>query len=334
MTKNIFKVLIERMDEREKISKYVQDFGSAASIGLLDPHCKIFQIPEIKGVIGYRSKFGSIVILGDPVCAKEDIPQLTQAFYDHFKKQKKNIIYAMASESFKEWAITNGCNARIAIGSEIILDPRIDILNGSAARLLRKKLNHSEGEGVTVNEYLSQNKELENEMEQVAKNWVKARSGIQVFLSHIDLFTNEWGKRWFYAMHRDQVVGVVLLNKIDAHNGWVLNLLMTTPEAPNGTSELLVMSVLETLKQEGYTYLTTGTVPGAELTEIEGLGSFSTWIGRNIYKLSKYFFNLSGRTLYWDKFQPQTKKSYLLFTSPKVTLSNTLAILNAFNVIP
>ena len=54
---------------------------------------------------------------------------------------------------------------------------------------------------------------------------------------------------------QDTIVGTVILNQYKGHKGWFLTNLMEIPGAPHGTSELLVVSALETLANEGCTFV-------------------------------------------------------------------------------
>lgn len=309
------------MEKNQKIAKYIQDFGRGSSIGLLDPFCKIFQTQGIEGAIGYREKFGCIVIFGDPVCRKEDTPMLVQAFQEHF--HNKSIVYVLVSNEFKNLA----GKAYISVGNEIILNPQAEILHGHEARHLRNKLNHATENGISVHEYQDEN--VKEEMQEVAQKWLKERRGLQIYYTHVDLFSNPYGKRWFYAKRNGKIVGLLVINRI--HQGWVINQSMTTEDAGIGTSELLIIELLRVLKREGCSYVVASVVPTLFLNEMEGFSPLSTWVAKGFYKIAKYLFKLHKREEYWGKFKPQKAPSYFLFSSPKITPCKILAIMHAFN---
>ena len=129
------------------------------------------------------------------------------------------------------------------------------------------------------------------------------------------------------------MVGIVVLNVLESHNGWLLNHLMIAPEAPGGTPELLVISALDALKQEGCTFATFGAVPNTKLGEISGLGSVASWTARLIYQAAYHLFHLKGHKMFWGKFQPQTKPSYLLFSRPQIGYQEIKALMQSLNVV-
>src|SRR4029079_10605435 len=113
-----------------------------------------------------------------------------------------------------------------------------------------------------------------------------------------------------YARHGQDIVGVLLLSELEARQGWLLQFLMTLPDAPNGTSEQLVVSALQTLQAENCHFLSFGVAQIEELGEIIGLNIFSAWLGRLAFKAAKRIFHLDRRRRYWRKFQPHKERSY------------------------
>lgn len=320
--------------ERRHVVEYVRRWGGAASDAVLDPHSKIFIVPKVTGLIGYRMEKHCAVVFGDPICAENDIPHLVNGFHQHCKDQDKSVIYITASEQFARWAIKNTCKVCLEFGKELIIDPHCDPREntGVNASLVRRKVRHALREGVCVHEYRSPNKELEQAIEQVGKEWLKARQGMQVYISHVRLFEDRLGKRWFYAKHGQDVVGVLLLNELKARQGWLLNHLMITPSSPNGTSELLVTTALSTLAQEGCHYVTFGPVPEEKLGEIQGVGKISAWFMSKGYKTAIKAFHLEGRKKFWEKFHPQSERSFLLFSQSRINFSEVVGLMRALNL--
>ena len=56
-----------------------------------------------------------------------------------------------------------------------------------------------------------------------------------------------------------KIVALLMLNRLTMHNGWVLNRLLLSPDTPYGTSELLILSVLDTLREEGCSFFSIGS---------------------------------------------------------------------------
>lgn len=320
------------IDQSLTVLENIRQWGGLNSDAILDPHCEIFTHPDVEGLIGHRVAGQCAVVFGDPVCSPADREKLVEAFHSQCKAQNKKIVYVMASEEFARWSLNRTCGASIEFGEELLLDPREDNLKGAKASLLRRKIKRAIKENVIAREYLDSDLTLEAALEKVNNSWVKNRRGPQVYISHIHLFTNRLGKRWFYAEQDGKVIGVVMLSQLKARGGWLLNRLMVTPDAPHGTSELLVSSAVETLKRENCSFLTVGTVPKGDLGEIVGFGKFSTWFKRKMFSIAKRLLHLEGRKKYWEKFQMESKPSYILLSEPHIGWGEIKGLMNAMNV--
>lgn len=320
-----------QLPNRYQLVEWVRQWGGSTSDALLAPEIILFTLPSIDGFIAYRLRNDCAAVYGDPTCAAVDIPVLTNAFHQHMDKRNVSIIYLIASQSFTHWAMKNVCNAMLEFGEELTLNPLFDPskISGENGRLVRKKIKHATREGVTVHEYLQGDAELEQSIEEVGKQWLNSRRGHQFHICNLSLLNDRVGKRWFYAMCDNKMVGIVILNQFKAKGGWFLNNLMIIPTASHGTSELLVITAIKTLADEGCEFVTLGTVTNKVPGEIIGLNKFSAGIVRLAFKLAIKLGNLEGLNIFWSKFNPDRVPSYILFSGKSIGLKELLAIKNA-----
>jgi len=318
---------------RESRVKIVRRWGGLASDAVLDPNSEIFEIPNLDGILGYRIEHGCAVVYGNPVCAPAMASKLVEAFDHYTKKLGLKVLYVGATGWFAEAVIQSGQGVSIEFGYEITLNPQRDPRShtGSHGSLVRRKVRHAEKEGVCVEEYTEADSALEVALEEVGNSWLQMRKGPQVHISHVHLFDDRPGKRWFYAKKEDQIVGVVVLNQLEARQGWLLNHLMFTPQAPNGTPEILVVTALAKIAEEGCHFVSFGNASKASL-EIMGLGKFSSWAITHIFKLATHIFHLEGHIKFWDKFHPQYEPSYILFRERNIGIRQILSLMKALNL--
>jgi lysylphosphatidylglycerol synthetase-like protein (DUF2156 family) len=300
---------------------------------LLDPDCENFATPSIEGVIGYRTNSRCAVAFGDPVCAQENVPELAHAFHTHCKGHGKSVIYVAASSKFTDWAMQHICQAAIEFGKEFNIDPQDDPAAGAKGRMLRKKVHHASHEGTNVYEYKGYDADLEKKIEDLGVKWLKRKAdhGRQLFLSHIDFFHDRSGRRWLYALQNDRVVGVLVLSELQAFQGWLVYHLIILPDSPHGTSELLLLSACEIVRNEGCRFVTFGAIPSKVLGEIRGLGNASTLLARMAYRIARPMISQDGRRKYFMKFLPTQEPSFLLLEKQKLSLHEILAVIKAFN---
>ena len=320
-------------NERAHIVNCVRRWGGATSDAVLDPAIEYYQASGISGFIGYRRAFNCAVVFGDPVCAAEDKLLLAEAFHQHAKSLNWSIVYVGASHVFAERAIGSLCGALVEFGEELVFDPSCDPRKrtGTNGSLVRRKVKRAIREGVSVHEYLENDLALERAIEEIGVIWLSARKGLQIHISNVHLFSDRQGKRWFYAKQGEKIIGSISLNRLQAHDGWLINHLMAIPDAPHGTSEHLLTSVLEILDREGCRYASVGMISAKQLGQIVGLGRFSTVFARFAFAFARRIFDLDGLNTFWKKFHPNTQPSLLLFSSSKVGIREMLGISRAMN---
>jgi lysylphosphatidylglycerol synthetase-like protein (DUF2156 family) len=292
-----------------------------------------YSIPEIEGFIGYKIESSVAVVLGDPVCSPDDKHILAKAFDEECRKKSIKAIYTMTSNDFKNWAINHLSAIAIEFGNVLILNPELNPVQnkGSKAVLLRKKVKHALKEGVEVSEYTGNDAHIESRIIEIANNWVKKRHGFQIHLGQISIFKDRNGKRWFYARQAGNIVGFLVINELQAKNGWLLNNVMIVQDAAHGLSELLIISTLETLQKEGCRYISIGPIPSKQL-KINGLGEIKAAFLQILFKGAGLIFRLGGHATFWEKFQGSPEGSYLVFPHGNLGFTTVRALLKAFNV--
>lgn len=313
----------------EELASVVKRLGSPVSTILLHAPlpCDIFRIPEVDGVIGYHLVKHCAIVMGDPICLPEDVPQLSQAFYHYCQERNWRIVYALVSSSFAHWAINNGYHTLIQAAEELILNPT----TFEKRQKLRWKVNQSLQHGVVVKEYTDHDPVLENQMNATIKAWLKAKHGPQVHLGSLDTFVTGTNRRIFYAIHNNQMVGLLKIIPIDRFQGWTMNSFLAIPEAPIGTSEHLMSFVCDTLANEQCQFLCLGAISGTQLGEIVGMNFFSKFLARLIFDISRSIFKLDAKRNYLNKYHPKLSLDYFIF-SGKLSFNELLAIKQILNV--
>ncbi|MBY0529587.1 MAG: DUF2156 domain-containing protein [Rhabdochlamydiaceae bacterium] len=314
--------------DRLEFVELVRRFAGATSDAILDPSMQIFTFPGIEGFVSYRLEAQVVIVFGEPTCAEKDKPLLTRAFHKAMQSQSKNVIYITASLAFSQWAIENVCSTMIEMGEELFFDPfrNPEKETGPQGSLVRRKVKRALRELVTVSEYQGDDLQIEKEIELVGSIWLKQRRGTQFHISNVYLFQDRLGKRWFYAKKDDRIVGVVTINQLHSQEGWLLNHLMTTPDAPVGTSELLIVSVFDFLRKEGCHLVTVGSAPAKTLGTITGLSKPSSWMVRSLFQFGRKLGRLDGLNMFWSKFQPQRKPTFILFGRRLIGVRELIAL--------
>lgn len=331
-------ILLEQVTERQRHIELVRKWGEVNTEGLLAESCLKFSIPEVEGFIGYRIESANAVVCGEPVCAPENKLTLAKAFQEFCNAQHHGVIYTIVSQDFAEKASFELAAVTIEFGVKYILDPHINSIKnkGSKAALLRKKVRHALKDGITIHEYHQDEDSyalyIEKHIENVALSWQQKRQGAKADLSNVNIFNNRLGKRWFYAKRGERIIGFLMLSQLETKNGWLLNNIMATQNAPNGLAELLIISTLQVLEREGCHYVLAGPDPSKALGEIRGISNAWAMMTRRLFKCAQYIFHLHGYYTFWDKFLHQTESSYLVFPQKNFRYSSIKALIRSYNV--
>jgi lysylphosphatidylglycerol synthetase-like protein (DUF2156 family) len=311
----------------------VRRFGGPVSNALFDDAVEVYRTAGVDGAIAYRRGLGCAVAIGDPVCAEAEMPRLAEAFRAECRGRDWSVVYTVASERFATWATQQGY-ASMEFGRELIVDPRTDVLAGHSVQTLRGKVHRAGHAGVVAAEYTAApgDEALERAMEGAVQRWLRARHGPQIYLAPFSLFAGRRCKRWFYARRGADVVAVLQLVRLDAYDGYLLSQLVSVPEAPPGTTELLGAFGLRKLGAEGCGHATWGPAPLPELGAVSGLSALSERLARAVFRAAGHAFHLEARNDYRRKFPiARTTGAYLLFDPPEVGLRAAIAVLRAYH---
>lgn len=317
-------IVISEVTEKELFIRY----GSAASEAMFDYPCNFFRLPDCTGVIAYRNEFNCAVIIGDPICPREETEKLTKAFHQFCEDSNLKIIYIIVSKEFAKLAESLGCPISMEVCEEFVFDPEANPCLQS--NRLRHRVEKAQKHGLTIHEYIPFDAEIENALKKIALEWQQAIKGPNVYLGHLNFFEDYFGKRWFYTMDGEKITSMMMLSKIESAEGWLLKFLITSPEAFHDTSEFLMTSVLEVLRKENCHFLTKGMMPVNFLGQVKGFNRFSTWIVKNVYKMISWFYKFKKRKDYWLRYNPQAAPSYLILSSSHMGLNEIKALLKVF----
>jgi phosphatidylglycerol lysyltransferase len=189
----------------------------------------------------------------------------------------------------------------LLIGEQPEWDPRgwTEALRGSSS--LREQLRRARAKGVTVrtathDELISSTAPLRRSLEALVAAWLARHEMAPMgFLVQVDPLTLLEEHRVHLAEQEGRLVGFVTAAPIFARPGWLLQNLIRAPEAPNGTTELLVDHAMRAAESDvegdGTRMVTLGLAPlagqvvpalrlarsaGSVLFDFEGLHAFKT----------------------------------------------------------
>jgi pimeloyl-ACP methyl ester carboxylesterase len=284
------------------------------------PGIRGWTCPETGGAVAYN-EFGKVwLIPGDPLATAENLAKVTEGFLRKARAEGRVVGFMPATEQFARCSSGVGLRA-VKVGSAPYFDLATWAPRGDRAKKARAGVNQARRAGVRVSEVRDVDEKLVRETACLCKSWLTTRrSAIRfAWLFSVDLFQHTERKKYFTARDpKGRLVGFLAASPIPARDGWYLEDVLRAKDAPNGTSDLLVVAVLELLKRDGAKLATLGTAPMA----MEGHADPEVHISVALSKLTRViatcfslFYNFGGIRRFKTKFAPSWWESeYILFS--------------------
>ena len=280
--------------------------------------------PEIEGAVAYN-EFGKVwLVPGDPLTSVEKLEQVSDCFLQKAREEGRVVGFMPATEQFAKQSSGLGLRA-IRIGSAPYFDLATWAPRGDRGKKARAGVNQARRAGVSVSEVIEIDGKLIRETACLCKSWLTTRRSAIRFewLFTVDPFQHKEKKRYFTARDANgKLVGFLAASPIPARNGWYLEDVLRSKYAPNGTTDLLVVEVLDALKRSGATLATLGTA----LMATEGVAdpdiqvspvlSRAAWFVATCFS---FFYNFDGVRRFKAKFAPSWWESEYVPISQNVT---------------
>ncbi|WP_431065227.1 phosphatidylglycerol lysyltransferase domain-containing protein [Methylotuvimicrobium sp.] len=311
----------------------VRQYGGPVSHAALDPLRSTFRTPGIDGLISFLLVRRCAVVFGDPICATEDKPRLTGAFASYCAGKGWSILFVAVTADLQVYARDRGY-ASMEFASLLMTDPQNDPEAGPQGRHLRQHLNHTRRTGVTVREHQGEiDAQMEAQTQAACDAWLDDRRGPQMYLGRPRLFDDKVGRRWFLGEQAGKVVGFLSMLWVGGlESQYLINIGFSAPNAPLHTNELMIVTALQALREEGVDSVCLGVGPLEALGRIEGCGAIVEFLSRRLYRLAAKLMHQHGKTVFWEKFGITKREPlYLIFQSSRLRPTELYALLRAFN---
>jgi len=285
---------------------------------------RLWTSPETDGAVAYN-EFGRVwLVPGDPLASAENLASVSESFLRRAGAEGRVVGFMPATEQFAKHSDELGLRA-IKIGSAPYFDLTTWAPRGDRAKKARAGVNQARRAGVHVTEVIEVDEKLRRETACLCKSWLTTRRSPIRFewLFTVDLFQHQEQKKYFTARDATgRLVGFLAASPIPARNGWYLEDVLRSRNAPNGTTDLLVVEVLNALKRSGATLATLGTTLMANEGGVDPEVHISPALSRVAWSVARcfaIFYNFNGVRRFKAKFAPSWWESEYVLMSPNVT---------------
>lgn len=322
----------------------IEEHGRISHMGILDPSYSFFMAENRRAALYYKVKNKVAVVGGNPLSTGDQWGYLFKEFATFRRKHGLGIAYLGATGNFAKYALDQKGWVSMRFGTERALNPMTNdiLLNGDSKRMVKqfKALLDPKRGGMTINVYTPHERpdyDLQNQLVEVYEAWRNQRneSGkTQAYITVYEPFAIPHLMLYIYSSDASgKPNGFAALRRV--RGGYHLDPYCAAPDAPNGTSDLLIYSALSVLNRAGVSYLGLGYEPTPEVSEIHGLGPSMTKIIESAYRKSTSRLPLDGKRQFHDKWQPDPEYDaplYIVYPEGRPDLNHSLAMMHFSNV--
>jgi membrane associated rhomboid family serine protease len=256
-------------------------------------------------IIAYSDTASAFVGAGEPVGNEELALDAVKAWSEKAAALGKGSILLPVSQKLALKARQDGFVV-IRIGTE----PWYSLAEFDYADSLNKIANagkfKAKGPTVETLDLLKITERDRHDLDRLIEQWLESRPSIPLaFLNKVETWSLIHFKKCFRVTYKHQTVGFLGAVPICGGKRWYLVDLIRKPGAPIGTSELLIISAMEQLKNEGALEVTLGLSPLAGLGGSEA--KFFPRVYRflqNIFENSQYLYGFKKLYKFKCKMRP------------------------------
>ena len=294
------------------------------SLVSIAPGAMLWSAPDIDGAIIY-GEFGRVwLAAGDPLAPLADMAELARQFAALAKRKNRMVAFVPTSSAFAH-AVAPRDFVAVKCGASPYFDLQTWNPRGDCTKKMRAALNQARRAGVEV-EMISEGVDaaLRKETAQLCLRWLNTHRAAATFgwLVALDPFLHSEHKKYFSARVDGKLVGFLAASPIPKRKAWYLEDVLREPDAPNGTSTLLVFEAFAKLKAEGATSATLGTTP-LTTEGPDDLRGGHPMVLRTLDMASRHlggFYNFEGLHRFKARFVPSSWESEYVVSQRGVTI--------------
>jgi phosphatidylglycerol lysyltransferase len=307
-------------------------------------HATSFQILETgyrywfedDAVVAYVKSGRWCVVAGVPICESGTEGAVASRFVSDAATDGLGVLFFSADDDFvSQLQAKSVAEAHVKIGEQPEWDPRTYDLQAPRRRSLRAQVNRATNKGVQVRRLDTDAMApgaLRAQIETVLNLWIAARTmSAMRFMVDLQPFSLPEERRYYIATHEDRVVGFLAAIPVYRRRGWFFEDVIRVPNAPNGTTEMLINTALTEACDNGDQYVTLGLSPLAGLER----GPGPHRLIRACFQLSWDYlgplYHFPGLYRFKGRFRPDRwAPQYLVACPPRLGLRQVHAVLSAF----
>lgn len=272
------------------------------------------------------------VTAGGPVCAPARLGAVAAAFERDAAEVDEAVCWFGADDRVRKALSTH---ATLVIGAQPVWTPaRWPRILASKASL-RAQIYRAKNKGVEVGLWDRERAATSGALRAILADWL-ARRGLPPlhFLAEPDVLDALGDREVFVATRGGAPLAYLLLAPVPARDGYLVEWILRTRDAPNGTATVLLDAAFRTAAERGATFVSLGLVPLSTYAPLSepppprAIRALLAWMRAH----ARRFYNFEGLEAFKAKFRPEAwEPVYLLTREPRVSLRLLHAVADAFS---
>jgi phosphatidylglycerol lysyltransferase len=286
-------------------------------------------------VAGYAAHGKFWVVAGAPICAHERLPAVADELSNDASRSHARVLYFGAGERLERIMGGSERHHLLRLGAQPVWDPAgwPSIVRSKAS--LRAQINRARNKRVVVRELSHDMSASElHALHAVLDAWLGTRGLPPLhFMTESDTLDELRDRRVFVAERDGRTVAFLVATPVPARGGWLVEQWPRTPDAPNGTTHLLVDAAMRAFEQSQARFVTLGLAPLSDRAGPIGDGE-SAWLRmllRWVRAHGRRFYNFRGLDAFKASLEPNRWESiYAIAPGPRVTPGMLAAVAGVF----
>jgi phosphatidylglycerol lysyltransferase len=310
-------------DKSRALALLRQHGWNATSFQILEPGFR-YWFDGSDACVAYIDTGRAWVAAAAPIGPPHRVPAAAERFVQAAAEQRRRACFFGTEDRFAS-AVPF---ASMRVGEQPVWDPRAWEQTLAGAASLRAQVRRARAKGVEVRpidpRLLAQaDGQARRDVDQLIARWQAAHPmppmGFLVQM-HLDSAIEE--RRLFAGYQGTTLVGFLSMVPVFARRGWFIEDLLRSPEAPNGTPELLVDAAMRAAAAGGSGYVTLGLAPLA--------GEVGPWL-RLARRTGHRLYDFRGIQAFKAKLRPQSwSPIYISYPRRQSGIATVADVLAAF----
>ncbi|HEV8123837.1 MAG TPA: DUF2156 domain-containing protein [Gemmatimonadales bacterium] len=259
-------------------------------------------------LVGYVRYARVRVVAGAPVAALERLADVTAEFEADAHHAGDRVCYFGAEERFEAMGRGNPSRSMVTLGAQPVWRPARLAARIRQRASLRAQVNRARNKKVSVAEWTAERASDSAELRSVLQAWLETRGLPPMrFLVEPQTLARLEDRLIFVAEQGGRVVGFLVASPIPARAGWLVEQIVRTPRAPNGVTELLIVTAADAMARAGSEYVTLGLAPLSRRARLPETPA-PWWLRAALNSVRAHgrrFYNFDGLDAFKAKFQPE-----------------------------